>query len=151
MSTLTKMNALTRFNADTPVEWDIMNAMCTEIEARDDEINNKFGSISIPSSSKYLNGWESVSGSTIRLLKIGSIVFINGYIRGDNGALTTGTKILDLNIEGYIPTINTRLNVTDMANRKSECFLVSVDNKCIQLQSTVGATTYNINGFYFTT
>lgn len=35
------MNALTRFEPSTPVRYDVMNAMCTEVEARDTNLQEQ--------------------------------------------------------------------------------------------------------------
>ncbi|QEH68228.1 hypothetical protein [Cellulosilyticum sp. WCF-2] len=35
------MNALTRFEPSTPVRYDVMNAMCTEVEARDTDLQEQ--------------------------------------------------------------------------------------------------------------
>lgn len=39
------MNALTRFEPDTPVRYDVMNLMCTEVEARDSDLQEQINDL----------------------------------------------------------------------------------------------------------
>ena len=77
------MNALTRFETSTPVRYDVMNDMCTEVEARDtdlqeqiNDLNGKFSNTSIA----LLNGWTKLVGFKCEVVRSGNILSVNALI-----------------------------------------------------------------------
>ena len=88
------MNALTRFESTTPVRYDVMNDMCTEVEARDADLQEQINVLKPVRSTatiEYYNSWSAWAGTYgIKLDKIGNRVFCNGMLAvgvKDNGTL----------------------------------------------------------------
>ena len=88
------MNALTRFESTTPVRYDVMNDMCTEVEARDTNLQeqiNVLKPVRNTEAIEYYNSWSAWAGTYgIKLDKIGNRVFCNGMLAvgvKDNGTL----------------------------------------------------------------
>lgn len=111
-------------------------------------LNNKFCSFKTFSSDSFLNGWEQYSGSELRYNKIGNIVFLFGTISGANGVLTLGTTILNLPAE-FPPSSHTRIELFTNTGILIPG-LIRYNTKTLELQKDANATTYHINGFYYT-
>ena len=83
------MSALTRFESTTPVRYDVMNAMCDEIDEQFNDLNGKF---SQPTVTLY-NGWTTLDSVAIAL-KNGTLLKV--YARLQGGIYTANTKILSV-------------------------------------------------------
>lgn len=74
------MNALTRFESTTPVRYDVMNDMCTEVEARDTNLQEQINDLNQLKTVELLNGWQHTDGSTtFSLSRVGNTVTITDF------------------------------------------------------------------------
>lgn len=90
------MNALTRFNANTPVKFDVMNTMCTEVEARDVELAQQINVLN--NDRGYLNTKDCGTGHCDTITE-------NGKYKGDiKGMPVNGLWVIDVtkNSDSYI-------------------------------------------------
>lgn len=106
------MNALTRFETSTPVRYDVMNDMCTEVEARDtdlqEQINvlkDKTAIILVPST-----GYTMLSQNNY---KKNGTVYINSLVKKtDDSTFTRNTKLDLFTIPSGYNTVDVCLNVS---------------------------------------
>lgn len=96
------MNALTRFESTTPVRYDVMNDMCTEVEARDTNLQEQINDLN----GKFVtwqcdilnlrNGFASIGNTPAYFNRVGSLVAINNMILQTSSAIVvSGTVILE--------------------------------------------------------
>lgn len=89
------MNALTRFESTTPVRYDVMNDICTEVEARDKILDDKINVLKgVEYTLTLQSGWTAISGYSVFALKIGKSISVSGFIGG--GSDVGGSIICDL-------------------------------------------------------
>ncbi|WP_410497206.1 hypothetical protein QTL86_11095 [Cellulosilyticum sp. ST5] len=103
------MNALTRFEPSTPVRYDVMNLMCTEVEARDtdlqEQINDLLTKTQIPL--PYNSGFIDYATSALE-----SYVVKNGLnecklvinAKPSTGQFSAGQTAIATLPSGYIPS-----------------------------------------------
>ncbi|MBP3887606.1 MAG: hypothetical protein J6F30_08135 [Cellulosilyticum sp.] len=112
------MNALTRFETDTPVRYDIMNRMCAEVEARDTEVQEQINVLNgiitaLTTKTNFLctanSGFEIISQECF--VKAG-FVSINCLVQKIGGSpFTINTMVTPISIPSIYNTLESCLGV----------------------------------------
>ena len=120
------MNALTRFTSGTPVKFDVMNKMCTEIEARESELEQEIQDK--VTSAELTEFAETLSAEfTSRDVKI--------------TALEDKNIEQDTAISEKVKVNNVATNVNFIRDENGNISKILVDNEEINLAGKLSATT----------